>query len=234
MKLLIVGDVHTSEYGISDAVEHAHENDVKTIIFLGDFGYTYAEEFLVFLESMTSRYGIEILFIDGNHDDHVFLRSFGDIPAEIVPGVTYTPRGSTAYFGGKKVLFIGGATSIDKQYRVPYVSWWPEEDITESDVQKCIEQGPVDVIMSHDAPWLPPKLPPLAINADVLADAKANRRRLKHIVEATEPRFLYHGHLHIRSTDHANMPWGDFTIESLAHEGARLRDNAIIVETGEW
>ena len=34
----------------------------------------------------------------------------------------------------KSFLCVGGAVSIDKMYRTPCVSWWPEEEITHHDV----------------------------------------------------------------------------------------------------
>ena len=50
---------------------------------------------------------------------------------------------------------IGGAVSIDKMYRTPYVSWWPEEEITYHDIDNALDHlekinNKVDYVITHE------------------------------------------------------------------------------------
>ena len=54
----------------------------------------------------------------------------------------------------KTFLCVGGAVSIDKMYRTPYVSWWPEEEITYHDVDNALNNlakvnNKVDYVITH-------------------------------------------------------------------------------------
>ena len=41
------------------------------------------------------------------------------------------PRPARLRIGGRKILSLGGAASVDREWRVPGVSWWPDEVITD-------------------------------------------------------------------------------------------------------
>lgn len=43
---------------------------------------------------------------------------------------------------------MGGANSIDKDRRIPGVSWWPEETISQNDFQNLPEEG-IDILVTH-------------------------------------------------------------------------------------
>lgn len=36
-------------------------------------------------------------------------------------------RGEIFELDGSTIFTMGGATSVDKEYRIPYSSWWPQE-----------------------------------------------------------------------------------------------------------
>ena len=52
---------------------------------------------------------------------------------------------------GKRILFIGGATSIDRLQRTPDKTWW-EGEIFNLDVDKLLECENIDVVITHTAP----------------------------------------------------------------------------------
>lgn len=68
--------------------------------------------------------------------------------------------------------------------------------ITDDQVDACIEGGPVDVVISHDAPW-GFNLPALAFK-DSFPLSTENRKQLGRIVEQVHPNLLIHGHYHHR------------------------------------
>lgn len=98
--------------------------------------------------------------------------------------------------------------------RSPYwrPSWWPEELITEADVEAACARGQVDIMFTHDAPptsgldlamerfrawllsteggdWLTPKMDEIS---------QGNRQRLARVVDHVHPQMLFHGHYHDR------------------------------------
>lgn len=80
-------------------------------------------------------------FIRGNHDNPaVCKRHTQFIPDGTVEGTT---------------MFIGGAVSIDKAFRVEGFSWWPDEELSYQEldalVQKYIEVKP-ETMITHECP----------------------------------------------------------------------------------
>lgn len=45
-----------------------------------------------------------------------------------------------------------GAISVARRWRTPGRSWWAEERISRNDADAAIAGGPVNVMVSHDAP----------------------------------------------------------------------------------
>jgi len=144
MKIIIIGDTH-GLFNYVNVVIKQEKPDL--IISCGDFGYfpnlpEYAKRELMIDTSHTT-----ILFCDGNHEDHWALRELKD--RMIAPNIFYQPRGSTYRLpDGRNILFMGGANSIDKDRRIPGVSWWPEETISQNDFQNLPEEG-IDIFVTH-------------------------------------------------------------------------------------
>lgn len=104
--------------------------------------------------------------------------------------------------GGKKCLFLGGAFSIDKEWRQPHVSWWPQEMIRESDIRRAVSRDDIDVMFTHDSPPNP-QLDPLLYEGrgyKIDPDSVNNRMALAGVVNAVRPSVLFHGHYHHRYT----------------------------------
>jgi hypothetical protein len=103
-------------------------------------------------------------------------------------------------------MSVGGAMSVDKRLRVEGESWWPQEELTDTDVEYAKRDGAVDVIVSHDCPRgvdIPGVGPDTKGGArgdwppDILAEARRHRDKLATICRATAPDWLFHGHYHI-------------------------------------
>lgn len=65
-------------------------------------------------------------------------------------------RGEIMIINKKSFLCLGGAISIDKMERTPYVSWWPEEEITFHDIDNALSNlekvnNKVDYVITHCA-----------------------------------------------------------------------------------
>ncbi len=95
------------------------------------------------------RYNYPGYFIDGNHDHFPNLNPDADEPCLVNDQLYYIPRG----YVSDKVMFIGGANSIDKNQRTAGYDWFPEESITQRQMYKILNKpGPIEVILSHDCP----------------------------------------------------------------------------------
>ena len=62
----------------------------------------------------------------------------GALMHQIDKHIFHVLRGEIMTLENKTFLCIGGAVSIDKMYRTPYVSWWSEEEITYHDIDNAI------------------------------------------------------------------------------------------------
>jgi predicted phosphodiesterase len=213
VRLLFLGDTHRNPRFLAAAFEAAKREGCEQIIQLGDFGYGWQWlalgegleicKFSAVASVLVDSTGIELWFIDGNHEnfDRLALQAVApDGSQEVAPGVRHLARGQRFELGGCSFLALGGATSLDRMARTEGRSWWAAEAITTEDVAACGTE-PVDVLVCHDAP-LESGLPAdrhssgFGMSADI--DWYLNRLRLSEVLAATSPDLVIHGHLHRR------------------------------------
>ena len=230
MKLALVGDVHGNVNWAKSAIYRAADLGAERIIFLGDFGYTFEDRFINGLSEASEDTGLLIEWIDGNHEDFTELKNRNFY---LDHNFVYHPRGTVENIDSVKFMFLGGATSVDRQWRVPYADWWPQEAITELDIARAYEFGKVDVILSHDAPYLPPMM-----NDDLapfpkidLQISALHREKYRVIYKNAQPSYVFHGHYHIPYTSTVNEAWGDVQIQGLNCDGTYLNENMTIIDT---
>jgi hypothetical protein len=72
------------------------------------------------------------------------------------PFVAYLKRGKVYNIENYKFLVLGGALSIDKEFRRPYISWWEEEYWSEKEKNDLFhmfkKQNKFDYVLSHTGP----------------------------------------------------------------------------------
>lgn len=169
--LYVTGDTHNERLRFT--YEEAAVNMLKSgdkLIVAGDFGFVFwdtdeEQEFRQFL----AKKPYQILFVDGNHENHDLLNSF---PVEILfggkvhviarddegaPKVIHLMRGQIYTIEGKKVFTFGGGFSIDRVYRKEGESWWSSEMPSDEDYKEAIKNlelnnFQVDFIVTHAAP----------------------------------------------------------------------------------
>lgn len=202
---LFLGDTHGDLEFAVKAAELAAEHNAE-IIQLGDWSFLWPRrDQLDALSKMLVAHGVVMRFIDGNHDDHPRLQALADTnsrgPVTIAPNVIYQPRGSVHEDeDGTRFLFLGGAPSIDKAFRTPGKSWWPEETITDVEYQIALsDEGTVHVVVTHDAPEYPPGYGP-AGDEGFVAKGVRSMGMIADILEHHEPEIHVHGHWHERYT----------------------------------
>lgn len=212
MKVLAAGDIHGRLAQVAYLAEVLETRQVDAVAAVGDTGYLWHTEYIAALQELATRFGILFYWCDGNHDDHTLIaRLMGALGADgtapvalwpdTAPDVLYVPRGAIVDFGGVRAMFVGGAISVDRTARRDFIEHWPEEALTYAQVYAACENGPVDILFSHDVPAdTEPIERRLHVAGATTIDraARSNRLALRSIVEAVRPRLLVHGHYHHR------------------------------------
>ncbi len=210
--IMLVGDTHGDLSHWTYIIAQGERFGVDAYVQLGDFGFwePFDDRYLHKLNRMVGKR--KVYWIDGNHENHRTLRdNYTETDEDgfiiIRDNIRYIPRGHRWTWGNYTFLGIGGAYSVDKHKRIEGRSWWPEEMITEEDVEKCIAGGKVDIVLSHDSPgfidigtymYMAQK-PFSRIKGD--DQTAVNRNLLAQVVWAVEPQYVFHGHWHLRYMD---------------------------------
>lgn len=178
--------------------------DVHTILQLGDWWMTPEAD------SPLVEAGIDRVYVTvGNHEN------FGEITPLLAahPGaavrlsdITWIlPRPARLTVGGRMVLSLGGASSVDKAWRREGVNWWPDEDVTDEQARAAIAGGDADLMLTHESPARTPvravqeilRTNPMGFPADALADSRDSRSRVAKVWDLVFPELLVHGHMHV-------------------------------------
>lgn len=210
-RILLLGDTHGATGWVKVAVRVAKELNVSHILQLGDFGfwphYGSGKKFLVDVNEMLEEAGLDLWWVDGNHENHDWLVQQTHDASGLwhLGNIVHIGRGARWEWEGRTFLGCGGAYSIDKAYRRPGESWWAGETITEADLKHC-SGDPVDVLVTHDAPWGAPNVmgPATVGDKDDYPESAANRKRVAVLCDELEPYLLAHGHYHHRNTTKYN------------------------------
>ncbi|MEY8566505.1 metallophosphoesterase [Corynebacteriaceae bacterium 7-707] len=224
--IAFIGDIHRKDTALEHTITLALETGATTIIQCGDY-WLYGDEVppqppgqpdmahkaQTAIDNACHGTGIpttlvDVRFIDGNHDNPDLLHPDTPHLLRISDNVTYMPRGSRARLAGVEILFLGGASSIDKQWRTEGLNWWPAENITESQADRAIaaatdpDQPPVDILVTHETTT--EAFTALARGSEHAQDkagepaGETNRAHLTGVRDAASPRVHVHGHHHTR------------------------------------
>ncbi|MFD7870705.1 MULTISPECIES: metallophosphoesterase family protein [unclassified Microbacterium] len=107
--------------------------------------------------------------------------------------------------GGRSVLSLGGAASVDRLWRREGTGWWPDERISDENVAAAIGGGPADLMLTHESPARTPvravqevlRSNPMGFPDETLAESAQSRERVAKVWDAIRPGLLMHGHMHV-------------------------------------
>ena len=117
-RLLVFGDLHCDRRHLRGLVERAVDESCDALVSLGDLTYLPREpegrRFLRSTGALLRRAGLELLLVDGNHDDAEALgranaRSLAPGPVRLGFGLYHLPAGTRFLFGGLRCLAYGGS-----------------------------------------------------------------------------------------------------------------------------
>lgn len=237
MKIAYAGDWHANTSWSVGAIEQARDKGAEIILHVGDYGYDFHPGFRQQIEEALTRAGIELWFVDGNHEDFSWLSKVAigrDGRRQISEHVFHLPRGYRWEWSGVSFLAMGGAYSVDRRWRKLNVSWWQEETITDEQIEKAIADGPVDVMISHDCP-AGVDIPGLDKTSNLfpyqaIMQSNEHRSQLRKVADAVRPREIWHGHYHRRYDALANFGYGEVEVHGLDMDATSFEDNVVLVD----
>lgn len=247
LRIAFAGDWHMNTPWAVHAIKYALRHYVDAIIHVGDFGYSFDDSYLAAIDDeLENPYwegtDVPLLFVDGNHENFNKLYQYPVLPngvRKISRSVYHLPRGFRWKWYDTQYLALGGAHSVDRRWRTPHLSWWPEETISQREAREVIAAGTTDVLITHDCPTGVPALDQrLAPNEfgfplDEINRAEAHRKLLRLVVEETQPKVIWHGHYHWRYQDTGRFDYGTATVNGLDCDGKSMEDNMVIFNAME-
>jgi Icc-related predicted phosphoesterase len=206
------GDWHGNTEWALRCVDYLDEQgDVRTLIHLGDFGFMGSiAAYLDAVHHRAEEANINIFVVPGNHENYDWIESQSidsNGLIHITNRIHAYPRGHRVHINGVSFCAGGGADSVDKRHRTTGKSWWPQEELTDSETETIRQQDRVEVLLTHDSPYgaNTPKLPQQDfirwVGAHIAQQSEEHQRRIRKICDALQPRILIHGHYHFRYSD---------------------------------
>ncbi len=195
VKTLFVGDVH-GEFMYLDYV--IGQEQPQAVVVAGDFGYWPR------LTTASYDFEVPVYFVDGNHEDHNQLdglvEQYGkENPIEVGKNCYYIPRGCIWTIGQSTLCGLGGAFSIDWQWRIPGRTWFIQEELIIDDLIDFNWSKTVDIVVSHTCPLV--ALPKTA-NTCKIPLKRIHNRKSETVLQQwlnqieTKPKKWFYGHWH--------------------------------------
>lgn len=135
----IIGDIHGHWYNYALLTKNIEHNSIQ----VGDFGIGFNGTY--WHDRANKHHATkQHRFIRGNHDNPNMCRE--DM-------VGYIPDGTIE----NDVMYLGGAWSIDWQYRTEGIDWWRDEELTYRELDELISVYEVvkpRVMITHDCPTI--------------------------------------------------------------------------------
>lgn len=167
--MYLTGDTHGNLDRIATFCEENHLKNDDVVIVLGDAGLNYYTDSRSFKSKAhySKAIGCELLCIHGNHEqnpEHMGSMKEKEWKGGVVfyeedfPRILYAKDGEVYDLDGKKAIALGGAYSIDKDYRLMMGwNWFSDEQMSPEVMERCEKKlgevgWSVDYVLSHTVP----------------------------------------------------------------------------------
>lgn len=218
--IAFAGCWHSDVQAAHRTIRHMAERGVKVIIHTGDFAYSNkgtfggADNFLHKVNRELIKQDMFIIAIRGNHDEPDLYRKFDGNPVDGLPftqmreRIFHAPDGTVWEYNGVKFLFLGGAFSVDRAFRIEGKSFWLDE-VTDADAlarSMMLPEQSIDIMVTHDVPagihlgFVDRARTPLAWD---IPGAEMHRQPLGDVMKRVlkEGGFSIAGHMHARQDE---------------------------------
>lgn len=210
--LYITGDTHASFFALYDALEALAPN-AEGCIILGDAGFNYhGGEEDRWNKKLMNSLGIPLFCIHGNHEMRPAATGLYQLQSRFggqawvepeFPNLIFARDGEIYEMMQQSVLVVGGAYSVDKDYRLVHgYPWWADEQPDEATRQRvenalAARNWQVDLILSHTCParYIPQEA--LLPGLDQSRADRSTENWLDTLAARTAYRRWYCGHWHI-------------------------------------
>ena len=170
-RIFVTGDIHGDVKDLQFRSICASLTKDDLLIILGDcaFEYTsyYHPEVLSEKDIKRQLWTVKnipatIVCVQGNHEtpfNQMHGKKVSMFGTEIIEsnGIYFVPNGSSLVINDKKFLIIGGAFSVDKDYRLSYgYPWWEHEQMSKKAQEELFKQvngKTFDFILTHTCPY---------------------------------------------------------------------------------
>ena len=201
MKIIVCGDIHC-DWSSLNVMINRQKPDI--ILQCGDWGWwPHFHDLKLGLPTKPfDQFGVKnhktkIFWCPGNHENWDDIDSHGPDIFEVQKDIFCCPFGTTLDLPtGERVLFVGGADSIDKDSRIEGHSWWRQEIITQREMYN-LPDVEIDIVVSHTVPSVFTKafedLFPFSIN---FKSNDPSCLALDIVLEKYQPKKWFSGHFH--------------------------------------
>lgn len=145
-----------------------------------------------------------VLWLDGNHENFDAINKYpvsewhGGKVQFMKEDIIHLMRGQIYEIEGKTFFTFGGGFSIDKAWRIPYISWWPQEMPWEEEYEEGLNnleqvKYKVDYVLTHTCPiHIAPRLVP-----KVLPGEEELQLYFEKLAGKVDFKKWYFGHWHV-------------------------------------
>lgn len=258
-RICVAGDWHGNTAWATSLIravsnDYLADQPYPLFLQLGDFGIWPGLDGSKYREKIAkalNKTGAKLFFIDGNHEKHPWLYDRmekhtvkGYAENDIIHGAVrcyhqtdffWLPRGKRWDWHGRQWLALGGAVSVDRQWRTEGEDWWPTEAITDEQAQLAIAGGHADVMVTHDSPSsVFINFPRGTWPHKEIFKAEQGRAKLQSVVDVVQPEYIMHGHMHMQFTKILTTNWGKMRVDCLDMDGTAQNWCILNIKTMEW
>lgn len=201
--ILLLGDIHGNVSVLKAAIRKAVQEGATAVVQVGDFGLMQEKGIDASFYNATKDSPIPVYFIEGNHDDCTRWIAYEEVSRVWHDAnLWYVPRGTITEIDGRTIAFMGGAASIDKQYRLNNNMHWDENELlTEGQINKLlISDRKVDMFITHCPPdsvveehFNPVNKLYFGVGLDWI---DPTQKQIENIWHALGTPMIYSGHMH--------------------------------------
>lgn len=155
-RILLLGDSH----GNFHEIIHLQNESIKAnlgidlCIQVGDFGF-YENCFNTLNKMNIKKFPIKTIAIDGNHEDHEWLKSQDHKLWEEEHNLFYKPRGTIEEIDGSVIALLGGALNVDRRQEGSIdkrtTNYILDVEVHEA-LEKFLKYPVIDLMITHTCP----------------------------------------------------------------------------------